>query len=318
MTSDTVQHMDSLPSPPGDVTAIAFIGFGEAAAAFVQGWRDAATGNGAASAFDVKTQAEAAAVRTAKWDDYARRGITGHETPDGALAGAGLVFSLVTADQAFAAADSAASVITAGALYLDGNSCAPDTKRRSAAIIEAAGGRYVDMAVMAPVHPKLHRTPVLLSGPHAAQAQAALAALDMTADIAEGDVGTAWSIKMIHSIMVKGMEAVDLECFLAARKAGVDEPVIASLEATYPDFDWRGRGAYMMERVTTHGVRRAAEMRESRQTLKDLGLSGAMTAGTVDWQQLIGVMDLSPGPNDYGLRADAILARLADEGDDNG
>ena len=65
---------------------------------------------------------------------------------------------------------------------------------------------------------------------------------------------------------------------LAGRKAGVIETVLDSLDDTYPGFDWRRRSAYMLERVMTHGVRRAAEMREVALTVDLLGLDGACLA----------------------------------------
>ena len=166
---------------------------------------------------------------------------------------------------------------------------------------------------MAPVHPRLHRTPLLISGPHATDAAAALAALGMAAAIHEGPVGSASAVKMIRSIMVKGLEALVCECVLAGRKAGVDEVVLASLEETFPGFDWRKRSAYMLERVMRHGLRRAAEMREVALTVDLAGLDGAMSRAAVGWQQRLGELRLSAGDGDradYRRLADMILARL--------
>ncbi len=90
-------------------------------------------------------------LRAAKLDDFARAGIVAcADAAAAAIKGAGAVLSVVTADQALIAAQSAAAVLDTGALWLDMNSVAPDTKRAAAASIEAAGGRYVDVAVMAP------------------------------------------------------------------------------------------------------------------------------------------------------------------------
>ena len=99
----------------------------------------------------------------------------------------------------------------------------------------------------------------------------------MAAKIYEGPVGSASAIKMIRSIMMKGLEALVCECVLAGRKAGVIDTVLDSLDDTYPGFDWKKRSAYMLERVMTHGVRRAAEMREVALTVDLLGLEGAMS-----------------------------------------
>lgn len=286
---------------------LACIGFGEAAQAFTAGW--GADRAGSLRTYDIKT--DSPALADAKRADYARAGVQGTATLAEAVAGATVVFSLVTADQAARAAEAAAPHLAPGALFLDCNSCAPGTKARNAALVEAAGARYVDVAVMAPVHPKLHKTPLLLSGPHADAALAAVTALDMAAKIAEGPVGRASSIKMIRSIMMKGMEALFAECVLAGRLAGVDDVVLESLDLTYPGFDFKAKAAYMLERSMTHGIRRAAEMREVAKTVEELGLTGGMAAATVDWQQAIGDLHLdATQAEDYQGRADMVLAGL--------
>ncbi len=152
--------------------------------------------------------------------------MTRASTAPEAAAGADAVFSLVTADQAHEAALAALAGLADGAFFFDCNSCAPQTKERTAKAVDAAGGRYVDVAVMAPVHPRLHRAPLLISGPHAKDAAPVLAALDMAAAIHDGPVGSASAVKMIRSIMMKGLEALVCECVLAGRKAGVIETVL--------------------------------------------------------------------------------------------
>jgi protocatechuate 4,5-dioxygenase alpha subunit len=288
---------------------LCFIGFGEAAAAFVQGWAEARPQR--ICAYDIKTDSSDAAVSEAKRQDYLRRQVIGCSTAAAALAEAGIVFSLVTADQALAAARQAAAGIAPGALYLDGNSCAPGTKRLAAAAIGQAGGRYVDVAIMAPVHPALHRVPLLLSGPHAEAALPALEALGMNASLFSGDVGSASAVKMVRSVMMKGLEALVAECVLAGRRAGVDAAVLDSLEASFPGFRWKERAAYMLERVTTHGLRRAAEMREVALSVQELGLPSDMARAAVAWQQRIGELQLTALDGDYRLRADALLRALS-------
>lgn len=285
---------------------IGFLGFGEAAEAILTGLRQANPALGAL-AYDIKTADPASAA--AKRADYDRMNVEETETAAD-LGRAALIFSLVTADQAGAAAEATARGKLDGALFLDGNSCAPDTKRANAAMIEAAGGRYVDCAVMAPVHPKLHQTPCLLSGPHAAEAAARINALGMAAELAEGPVGTASMRKMLRSVMIKGLEALVLECLLAARQAGVERETLASLEASFPGFGWEARAAYNIERVTTHGTRRAAEMREVAKTVAALALPADMSNAIVAWQERIGALGLPPGEAALAPRADAILAAL--------
>lgn len=297
---------------PPALERIAFIGFGEAARAFLAGWRSEPDFAAAVIAYDIKTDSGDAIVAAAKRADYAADGVIAAASARDAVAGAGLVFSTVTADQAHAAALAIADHLAPGALVFDCNSCAPQMKVRSAGAVEGAGGRYVDVAVMAPVHPRRHRTPLLISGPNTAAAVAALEGLAMEPQVQPGPVGAASSIKMVRSIMIKGLEALVVECVLSGRLAGVDDIVLATLEDTFPGFDWPKRAAYMLERVMTHGVRRAAEMREVALTVDLLGLDGRMARATVDWQQAIGELALKAatiGP-DHGARADAILAAL--------
>lgn len=283
---------------PEDGAKPALIGFGEAGQAFAKGW------GGGMAAHDLRAgdAGLAAAARSLA--------VTLHATPAPALAVAGAVVCLVTADQALAAAGAAAPHLLPGAFWLDGNSCAPETKRRAEAVIAAAGGRYVDMAIMAPVHPRLHRTPALLAGPNARAAAGELAGLGMDLRVAGDRVGDASSIKMLRSVMVKGFEALTAECLLAARRAGVEEAVIDSLQASDPGWNWRDRAAYNLERAMVHGTRRAAEMREVAATLRDLGLPDRMAAATALWQDQIAVLALPGGPDDLADRADRILDAL--------
>ncbi len=115
---------------------------------------------------------------------------------------------------------------------------------------------------------------------------------------------------MIRSVMIKGFEALTAECFLAARRAGVDDAVIASLQASDPGVDWPARGAYNLERMMAHGTRRAAEMREVAATLRELGLPDRMAAAAALWQDQIADLGLAPGTPDLAARADRILAAL--------
>ena len=285
---------------------ISFIGFGEAAGAFLAGW--ALPDPQRVAAFDIKTEqtATAGAMRAR----FAAAGVRGCASPADAVAGTAMVFSVVTADQALAAAEAAAPHLLARAFWFDCNSCAPGTKRRAAQVIEAAGGRYVDVAVMAPVHPKRHHVPLNISGPHADAAFEVLRALDMKPAVTGPEVGHASSIKMIRSVMIKGLEALVAECFLSARRAGIEAQVLAALEASDPDIAWRKRGAYNLERMMVHGTRRAAELREVSLTVQELGLPGTMSAATADWEDRIAALNLDAGPDDLMARLDAILSRI--------
>lgn len=288
----------TIPNTP----RMARIGFGEADDAFATGWGPAVAPQLCAN--DIRALQAVVTVRATA------RGLVCHAAPQDALAGAGVALCPVTADQALAVEQTCAAHLPRGLIWLDGNSCALATKRQAAVVIEAAGGRYVDMAIMAPVHPHLNCTPALLSGPHAGAALAALAGFDMRLTVEGGAVGDASAIKMLRSVMVKGFEALTTECLLAARRAGVEEFVLASLEVSDPGLNIRQRGSYNLERMLVHRQRRAAEMREVALTLRDLGLLDRMAAASALWQDELGGLGIAAGPDDLPHRLDSGLGHL--------
>lgn len=279
------------------VADIAFIGFGEAGQAIARGWGRAA----GVAAFDVKTGSGGGdAIRLA----CAETGAICAPDRAAALAGARHVLCLVTADQAVAAARECAPHLAPGTIWYDGNSCAPDSKRAAAEIIAAAGGTYVDMAIMAPIHPRLHRTPLLIAGPP--ETLDFPDRMGMDCRYQGPQIGAASSVKMIRSVMVKGIEALTAECFLAARRAGVLDEVLASLQASDPQSDWPVRAGYNLERMMQHGTRRAAEMREVALTVAALGLPDGMARATADWQDRIGQLGLRDCAGGVAARLDMI------------
>ncbi|WP_338446369.1 DUF1932 domain-containing protein [Pelagerythrobacter marensis] len=253
--------------------SIALIGFGEAAATFA----DAARWAEQATAFDTDA---------ARSDAMARLGVCAAPSARRALEGAPLILSLVTADQALAAARDYAACMKPGAIWCDMNSVAPERKRASARYIEEAGGYYVDAAILAPVDPARLDVPILLAGAAADRARESLLAhgFSNVRPIGE-ETGRASAIKMIRSVMVKGIEALTDEMMEAAQAAGVADEVLASLDASEKQESWTRRVAYNRERMATHGLRRAAEMEESARTLRSLGVEPILTEGTAKRQR---------------------------------
>ncbi len=103
----------------------------------------------------------------------------------------------------------------------------------------------------------------------------------MNATAVSDKIGVASAVKMCRSVMIKGMEALAVECLFAARRYGAEEAVLASLDATYPQMGWRDKlPDYLVSRVAEHGRRRAAEMREVAESLRDVGIDPLMAEAT--------------------------------------
>lgn len=217
-----------------------------------------------------------------------------------AVADAGIVFLAVTASSSLAAAKSCLPGLRQGQLFLDINSVSPRRKIETAALLAPTGAAYVDVAVMAPVAPYDHRVPCLIGGPGAAALLPRASALGMKMEVVSTDVGQASAIKMFRSIMIKGLEALMVESMLAASEYRVEERVLASLKETFPSLDWEKLSGYLIERVVSHGKRRAAEMREVAATLTGIGLDPTMAAATAARQQWVadlGVKEQLAGRN---------------------
>jgi 3-hydroxyisobutyrate dehydrogenase-like beta-hydroxyacid dehydrogenase len=149
--------------------------------------------------------------------------------------------------------------------------------------------RYVDVAILAPIHPKRHQTPLLIAGPHAQAVMPLLIdELDMRGAIASDEIGAAAALKMIRGVMIKGIEALTAECFIAAQRAGIAPEVAASLKNNYPTLDWQKVINYNLERVASHGIRRAEEMEQVAATLREMGVAPLMTEAIVARQREMG------------------------------
>jgi 3-hydroxyisobutyrate dehydrogenase-like beta-hydroxyacid dehydrogenase len=270
-------------------TGLSLVGFGEAGQSFAA----AAAWGMDARIYDRLTDQDS--TRAAKEADYRRVGVSGVASLPAAVEGAKFVLSLVTADQALAVARSLASCIETGSVFCDMNSVAPATKRAAATAIEASGAHYVDVAIMAPVNPARLAVPLLLSGGEAEAAAKRLARLGFSnVRVVGSRVGQASSIKMIRSVIIKGIEALTAEAMLAAHAAGVAEEVIASLDASDRNEPWAQRADYNVDRMIVHGLRRAEEMEEAVKTLEDFGVEPLLSRGTARRQREIGALRLTP------------------------
>ena len=276
--------------------AIGFIGFGEAGSTIARGLRSA--GLDRIFAYDIKP----------KTSDI----VTIVDSPQ-ALAGAGeIIFSTVTSSSALDAAKQHAPFLTPRHMYADLNSVSPALKQDIDGVIGAAGARFIEVAVMAPVSPYGHKVPMLLGGPGAHAFQDAMSPYGMRMEILEGaKVGSAAAVKMCRSIVVKGLEALLFECVMAATKFDADGLVFASLQETWPGIDWKKLADYTIGRVVVHGERRAAEMEEVAETLKAIGIDPVMAEATARRQYSSAQMDLRShfgpdGPKTYREVVDVI------------
>ena len=290
---------------------LGLIGYGEVGKIFGAGLLGQ-PGVAVVSAWDLKFAHPGSGLRERAHADQA--GVQACDSARGLCLASDLVISAVTASSTLAVATEAARHLHPGTLYLDLNSASPGTKRECARHVDGAGAHYVEAGVMTSVPPCGIRVPMLLGGRHAVALAARLVGWGMDAKAISAELGVASATKMCRSVMIKGLEALVIECYSAARAHGVEEHVLPTLQETFPSIDWAAQGAYFFSRVVRHGQRRAEEMRESARTVQEAGFEPLMTRAIADRQQWVadraragtfaGVADGAPW-QDY---ADALLA----------
>jgi 3-hydroxyisobutyrate dehydrogenase-like beta-hydroxyacid dehydrogenase len=284
---------------------IGFLGYGEAARAFHEGLSRPGL---VFIAYDILLDREEGATSQAI---ESGGGIVADTIAT--LADADWIFSAVTADQSLLAVEPLLPHLRQGQVLIDINSVSPDRKRQTAAAVEAAGATYLDMAVMAPVHPRKHRTPVLIAGHAAERLLPEFEALGFSVSIVGPTPGTATAIKMVRSLFVKGLEAITVEALLAAQAAGCFEEILASLSGSFPGLDWPKFAEYQFERTTIHGKRRAAEMQESAATLDALGLNGNLAREIAQVQDRTGASGVWKSGSLEETVARVLAARLGEQ-----
>jgi 3-hydroxyisobutyrate dehydrogenase-like beta-hydroxyacid dehydrogenase len=284
-----------MPSEP--IQSIAIVGFGEAGGII---GNDLAARGLSVSTFDILFHSTSA--RKAMLAKARESKVRATESLSDCVRDAQLVISAVTASAALDVAKEASRTLRKRQFFLDINSVSPGTKQKMANYFEKTDARFVEAAVMAAVPPQRLKVPMLLGGAHAAELSALFPSIGMNASVASDRIGIASAVKMCRSVVIKGLEALAVESMFAARRHGAEDAVLASLAATFPEMGWNKQlPDYLISRVAEHGKRRAAEMREAAQALRDVGIDPLMAEAAAERQDsLVKEIDGQPAESREG------------------
>ncbi|MFE4542277.1 NAD(P)-binding domain-containing protein [Arthrobacter sp. NPDC056727] len=173
--------------------------------------------------------------------------------------------------------DSLVRHLNPGATIVDMTTAAAQAKRESAARADAAGIGYIDIAITGAVALSGARTPLLYAGtPNnvvEGLLRAAGAPVRFLPDSAPGDAVT---VKLLRSVIMKGLEALAIEALPAARAYGV----LDQLYAVLGDVDQAPFTDLLKSMVATHpvhAVRRHAEVLEAAAQLDRAGYPSELT-----------------------------------------
>lgn len=213
-------------------------------------------------------------------DTAAALGLALHPTPGPWLASCEVVIAAVAGSDSPGAALSALPHMAEGAVYLDVGTASPDDLRASAAAFSGARQEFVDGAIMGAIAISGAACPVTLAGPKAEAVVPVFETLGAQATVLpESAAGDASSLKLLRSVIIKGLECVAIESLTAAEHLGVRDRLMEVMT----DVDTAGFGPFIEALVRTHiphAERRGHEMEDAAAQLKVLGFDALVTAGT--------------------------------------
>lgn len=184
-------------------------------------------------------------------------------------------------------AEAFARVLQRHHVYVDFASATPKVKFAVAANLKAGGASVGDGSILG--NPSNgYAMPMLVSGPAAAAAVQALVPWGMRIDVAGDQLGLASGIKILRSVLFKGIEALFDEMILAARGYGMDEAVLASAFKTLDRNTWAEILMNVVPSGAIHARRRAEELEMAAETVENAGIEPIMAragAARLRWKE---------------------------------
>lgn len=263
---------------------IALLGFGEAGSAIARGlcaeggWRGTPRpgDNAPRRVIAVDTALDKDARGTALGKEARRLGVAIDGRYTAALSEADLVICAVQGEHALEAAEAAAPLLKKGAHYLDLCTVTGQMSDEDRLSIESAGGRYIDIAVMGGFFKSGIKAPMLVAGADVEPVVAWMNANGFEAKVLGTRPGSASSVKMVRSVLIKGVEALGVEAYVTAERQGILKEVMLCMG----DVDQIGFAKFVGTLVQTHIVhahRRWEEMGLVGKTLRETGVDPLMT-----------------------------------------
>lgn len=216
-------------------------------------------------------------------------------TLDNLVAASDVILSICPPDAAVDLARAVAALRYRG-VYVDANATSPATARSIAAVIEAAGGEFVDGGIVGPPPAKHNTTRLYLSGLRASRVAALFDGSPLEAIAMQGDIGAASALKMAYAAWTKGSAALLIAVRGLAVAEGVEADLIREWLRSIPDLPARSEAA--VSNNARKAWRFVGEMGEIAATLRDASLpDGFLVASQEIYQRLSGYKDTPAAPS---------------------
>ena len=165
-------------------------------------------------------------------------------------------------------------------LYVDASSNSAHNMEQAAALIGNAA-RFVDASVMGPVDIMGLKVPFVASGPHAAEFHDRMTPHGMVITVVGNNPGDASAMKLIRSVLMKGLAMLLLETMEAAQRRNILDAVIEDSSVTFNDIPFQKIIKRYIGGTAVHCERRIHEMKECLELLQDMGSTDRATKSTI-------------------------------------
>ena len=217
------------------------------------------------------------------WDPFVAAALPGVQlasSGEQAVEGADIVLAMTTASESASALSTSIAGASRGAIHADCATGTPAMKMSLADSATAAGIRFVDVAIMAPVRRGAEATPLLMSGAAASDLGAVFAAAGMPVEVLDDVAGAAAARKLLRSMLLKGLTAVMIESLRASEVQGLSEWFGEHLVVTLASLD-RTTLSGLLDGTAQHSGRRIEEMEAAADMTEAAGGSAEITRAVV-------------------------------------
>jgi 3-hydroxyisobutyrate dehydrogenase-like beta-hydroxyacid dehydrogenase len=165
-------------------------------------------------------------------------------------------------------------------LYIDASSNSAHNMEQAAALV-GDSVKFVDAAIMGPVDLMGLKVPFVASGPHAAEFRDRLTPHGMVISVVGSKPGDASAMKLIRSILFKGLAMLLLETMEAAQRRNILGEVIEDASATFVEIPFQKIIKRYIGGTAVHCERRIHEMQDCLELLQDMGSADRATRTTI-------------------------------------
>lgn len=256
---------------------IGFIGFGEVGYTFSRAMNEAGA---EITAYDIL-------LEDPKRADDVKKRISETGSKIGALEDVlgnnAYVLSTVTTQAAKEAAETCATMLEPGNIYVDLNSTSPSVKVDISKIIETTGAEFVEAAILGAVGVTGAKTRIFTGGVKGREVAETLNGFGMNVRFYSPEIGKASTFKMLRSIFSKGVEALLLEMMVAGRRAGIEMDLWEDITNFMASKSFDKIGTNWMQSHAVAHKRRYYEMLQVIETMGEIGIRPVMTERTAEY-----------------------------------